>query len=554
MLKELRIENLAIIKFLNLELENGLVALTGETGAGKSIILDGINLLIGDRVSPEMIRTEADLLMAEGVFEISEDTKKRLKELDMETEESEIIVRREISKKGRSKAFLNGRRIPLNELKNIMGTVVDLVGQHSHQMLLNKKYHCELIDKFLDTEGMKLKENIINLKEEYDGIDNKIKEIKEIKRNALEKKDLYTFQYNEIKEADLKLEEDDKLEIEYKKLFNAGKIREKLKNSLMVLEENEQNALAMISIAKSNLENIARYGDEFENMIAKLDTGYYEVKEVVYSIENSMMDTNVDEYRLNQVIDRLDKINNLKKKYGITIVEILRYTVEIKLKLDKLENEEFEEGILKKQKDETYEKYLEKSKKLSQKRRKISKQIEYNLIEELNDLNMKGIKFEIIFKEREKINKNGIDILEFMIATNIGEELKPLSKIVSGGEVSRIMLALKAIFSRVDNIPILIFDEIDTGVGGETVRKVAEKLKAISKDVQIICITHSPNIASKANQHFYIEKKVKEGKTETNVVSLNYEEKVKEISRMMAGKKVSDLVEKHAIELLNEEV
>ncbi|OQY08411.1 MAG: DNA repair protein RecN [Fusobacteriia bacterium 4572_132] len=553
MLRELRIENLAIIKVLDLELEDGLIALTGETGAGKSIILDGINLLIGDRISPEMIRTEADLLMAEGVFKISEDTKKRLKELDMETEESEIIVRREISKKGRSKAFLNGRRIPLNELKNIMGTVVDLVGQHSHQMLLNKKFHCELVDKFLDKDGIELKEEIIELKEEYDEINYKIKEIKELKKNALEKKDLYKFQYGEIEEADLKLEEDEKLENEYKKLFNAGKIKEKLKNSLMILQENEQNAVTMISVAKSNLESVARYGDEFENMISKLDTSYYELKEVVYSIENSLMDIDVDEYRLNEVIDRLDKINNFKKKYGITIKEILEYKDEIKMKLDKLENEEFEEEILIKQKEGIYEKYIKKAKKLSQKRRKIGKEIEYSLIHELNDLNMKGIKFEVVFNEREKINKNGMDLLEFMIATNIGEELKPLTKIVSGGEVSRIMLALKAIFSRVDNIPILIFDEIDTGVGGETVRKVAEKLKAISKNVQVICITHSPNIASKANQHFYIEKKIKKEKTETGVRNLSYEEKIKEISRMIAGEKVSEIVEKHAIELLKEE-
>ncbi len=552
MLRELKIENLAIIRELNLDFGDGLIVLTGETGAGKSIILDGINLLIGEKVSTDMIRTDAEYLLAEGVFEISKDTEEALKEMDIEVEDREVIVRRELDKTGKGKAYLNGKRVPVTTLREVMNTVVDLVGQHAHQMLLEKKHHINLVDKFLDEVGRELKDEIGKCATEYFHIESEIAQSEKIKAEAREKKELYDYQFKEISEMELIEGEDETLEEEYKKLFNAGKIQEHLSKAHLLLKEDELNIMSMITTAKNSIEYISKYGKEYEEIFEKLESCYYEVEEAVYALENTLSDTDMDEGRLNKVVDRLDRINSLKKKYGVTIKEIVEYGRKIEEKLSLLDSNNIEEKRLQKEKIEILKKYEEKTENLSLKRREIAKQIEYKLIEHLKDLNMGGVNFKVCFSKKEDISKTGYDSVEFMISTNIGEELKPLSKIVSGGEVSRIMLALKAIFSEVDNIPILIFDEIDTGIGGETVRKVADKLKKIAENVQIICITHSPQIAARGKQQFYIEKNTTEGKTETKVLPLDSEGRVKEVSRMLAGENVSEAVLNHARELLKE--
>ncbi len=552
MLRELKIENLAIIREVNLEFGDGLIVLSGETGAGKSIVLDGINLLIGEKVSTDMIRTDAEYLMAEGVFEISADTEEALKEIDIEVEDREIIVRRELERTGKGKAYLNGKRVPVTTLREVMNSVVDLVGQHAHQMLLEKKHHINLVDKFLNEEGKLLKDEISKLASKHFQIESEIAESEKIKEEAREKKELYEYQFNEISEMELIEGEDETLEEEYKKLFNAGKIQEHLSKAHLLLKEDELNVMSMITNAKNSIEYISKYGKEYEEIFAKLEGCYYEIEEAVYALENTMSDIDIDEGKLNRVVDRLDKINSLKKKYGFTIKDVIEHGKKIEDKLSLLDSNNIEEKRLLKEKEELLKKYEEKTKKLTLKRREIAKQIEYKLVEHLKDLNMSGVNFQVCFENKDEISKNGCDIVEFMISTNVGEELKPLSKIVSGGEVSRIMLALKAIFSEVDNIPILIFDEIDTGIGGETVRKVAEKLKRISDNVQIICITHSPQIAARGKQQFYIEKNTTDGKTETTVLLLDIEGRVREVSRMLAGDSVSDAVSNHARELLKE--
>lgn len=552
MLRELKIENLAIIKELDLEFGSGLNMLTGETGAGKSIILDGINLLIGEKVSLDMIRSDADQLMAEGVFEISDDTEEALREIGIEVEDREVIVRRELDRGGKGKAYLNGKRVPVATLREVMESVVDLVGQHAHQMLLEKRHHLKLIDKFLDEDGMELKKELEQITAKYWQIIRELEEIEKIKTDAKEKRELYEFQLEEIREVSLVEGEDEQLEEEYKRLFNAGKIKENLTKAVLLLKENEQNALSMISQSKNSIEYISKYSREYEEILEKLENCYYELQEGVYAIENAASDIESDEGRLNKIVDRLDKINTLKKKHGSTISEVIEYGNRIEEKLSVIDSNSIEESRITKEKTEILGKFYEKSKKLSQKRREIAKEIEYRLIEHLRELNMSGVRFQTCFEEKEDISKDGLDSVEFMISTNIGEELKPLSKIVSGGEVSRIMLALKAIFSQVDKIPILIFDEIDTGIGGETVRKVAEKLKKISENVQVLCITHSPQIAAKGSEQFYIEKTVENGKTETKVEKLSDEGRVKEIARMLAGENISEAVINHAKELLKE--
>lgn len=553
MLKELQIENLAIIEKLDLEFGDGLITLTGETGAGKSIILSGINLLIGEKTNIEMLRDGEKLLVAQGVFSVNEEQEKELSELGIEAEEGEVIVRRTMDSKGKGKAFVNNMRVPVSGLKEIMGTLVDIVGQHSHQMLLNKENHIKLLDKFTEDETKEIRKNLETALDDFVRLDRKIERIDEEKKELREKKEFYEFQLDEIDKVNLAKGEDENLESEYKKLFNAGKIKEKLSMAEACLKNGEVNALSIIYASKKNIESIADYGEEFEENLERLERVYYDLEDCVSSMERLNEDIEVDEGRLEEVISRLDAIGKLKNKYGSTIEEILEYRNEIEKKLKNLDESNFQVKKLVKEREEARKKYWNYAFELRDIRKKCIKKIEEQLGEELTYLNMKDAKFEINLEEKDVMTKNGSDGIEFFISTNAGQKPKPLQKIASGGEVSRIMLALKVIFSHVDNIPILIFDEIDTGVGGETVRKIAGKLKEIGRNAQVICITHSPAIASKASEQFFIEKKTENEKTVTTVRKLNDEGRINEIARMLAGENVSDAVISHAKELLAEE-
>lgn len=553
MLKELQIENLAIIEKLDLEFGDGLITLTGETGAGKSIILSGINLLIGEKTNIEMLRDGEKLLVAQGVFSVNEEQEKELSELGIEAEDGEVIVRRTMDSKGKGKAFVNNMRVPVSGLKEIMGTLVDIVGQHSHQMLLNKENHIKLLDKFTEDETKEIRKNLETALDDFVRLDRKIERIDEEKKELREKKEFYEFQLDEIDKVNLAKGEDENLESEYKKLFNAGKIKEKLSMAEACLKNGEVNALSIIYASKKNIESIADYGEEFEENLERLERVYYDLEDCVSSMERLNEDIEVDEGRLEEVISRLDAIGKLKNKYGSTIEEILEYRNEIEKKLKNLDESNFQVKKLVKERENAREKYWNYAFELRDIRKKCIKKIEEQLGEELTYLNMKDAKFEINLEEKDVMTKNGSDGIEFFISTNAGQKPKPLQKIASGGEVSRIMLALKVIFSHVDNIPILIFDEIDTGVGGETVRKIAGKLKEIGRNAQVICITHSPAIASKASEQFFIEKKTENEKTVTTVRKLDVEGRINEIARMLAGENVSDAVISHAKELLAEE-
>lgn len=553
MLKELQIENLAIIEKLDLEFGDGLITLTGETGAGKSIILSGINLLIGEKTNIEMLRDGEKLLVAQGVFSVNEEQEKELSELGIEAEDGEVIVRRTMDSKGKGKAFVNNMRVPVSGLKEIMGTLVDIVGQHSHQMLLNKENHIKLLDKFTEDETKEIRKNLETALDDFVRLDRKIERIDEEKKELREKKEFYEFQLEEIDKVNLAKDEDENLESEYKKLFNAGKIKEKLSMAEACLKNGEVNALSIIYASKKNIESIADYGEEFEENLERLERVYYDLEDCVSSMERLNEDIEVDEGRLEEVISRLDAIGKLKNKYGSTIEEILEYRNEIEKKLKNLDESNFQVKKLVKERENAREKYWNYAFELRDIRKKCIKKIEEQLGEELTYLNMKDAKFEINLEEKDVMTKNGSDGIEFFISTNAGQKSKPLQKIASGGEVSRIMLALKVIFSHVDNIPILIFDEIDTGVGGETVRKIAGKLKEIGRNAQVICITHSPAIASKASEQFFIEKKTENEKTVTTVRKLDDEGRINEIARMLAGENVSDAVIEHAKELLAEE-
>lgn len=550
MLRELRLNNLAIIKNLDLEFNEGLISLTGETGAGKSIILDGISLLIGERSNLEMIRTGEESLFAEGVFDLSEVQKEKLNKLGFEIEDDELIISRYFYRNSKSKITVNGMRMTVSKLKELMRNVLDLVGQHEHQYLLNKNYHLGLLDRFLDKNGQELAKEIRNNVSSLKMINKKIEEIETEKFRIMEKKDILEFQSNEIASLGLKENEDNELEEEYKILFNAGKISEKLENSIQRLKEGEYSVINSLGKIKKNLEQLSDISETYSELKEKIENIIYEVDDIGYSLEDMVENVESDDVRLEKVISRIDEINKLKLKYGSTIEEILAFREENekKLSLIKFENNELE--VLKKEKEEKAKLYFENSQKLREIRKKVAEKLEKTINVQLKDLNMANSKFKVAFSEKTVISSRGMDDVEFMMVTNFGENYKPLAKIASGGEISRIMLALKTVFSSVDNISVLIFDEIDTGISGETVRKVAEKLKELSGTVQVICVTHSPQIAGKSNQQFFIKKEIENNVTETKVRELNTDERIREIARIISGDNITETSIKHAKEIM----
>ena len=550
MLRELRLSNLAIIKNLDLEFNEKFIAMTGETGAGKSIILNGISLLIGERSHTDMIRNGAQSLFAEGVFELNENQKKRLNELGFEIEDDELIITRYFDRNAKSKITVNGSRMTLSRLKELMMNIIDLVGQHEHQFLLNSDYHLHLLDRFLDDEGKmffkKIRENVNKIKK----LNLQIRNIEEEKSKIAEKKDILEFQLNEINSLELKENEDNELEEEYKILFNAGKISEKLEETSQFLKEGEFSILTALGRAKRNLEQLSDLSESYSELYEKIESVLYEVEEISYSVDNFVGDVEIDDRKLEKIVERIDDINRLKLKYGSTITEILEFRdkIEKDLSLVNFENEELEN--LKNEKSELVSQYFQDSEKLGEIRAKIAENLQNTIDVQLDDLNMENAKFKVEITKTQEITAHGTDNAEFMIATNVGETFKPLAKIASGGEISRIMLALKTVFSAVDNISVLIFDEIDTGISGETVRRVAEKLRELSRNTQIICVTHSPQIAGKAQQQFFIKKEIENNFTETKVYELNTEERIREIARIISGDNITEASINHAKEIM----
>ena len=550
MLRELRLNNLAIIKNLDLEFNEKFIALTGETGAGKSIILNGISLLIGERSHTEMIRNGEENLFAEGVFELNENQKKRLNELGFEIEDDELIITRFFDRSSKSKITVNGKRQTLSRLKELMVNIIDLVGQHEHQFLLNNEYHLHLLDRFLNDEGKELSKKIRENVSEIKKLNLRIKNIENEKSKIEEKKDILEFQFNEINELDLKENEDSELEEEYRILFNAGKISEKLEETSQLLKEGEFSILTALGRARRNLEQLSDLSESYSELSEKIESVLYEIEEISYSVDNSIGDVEINDNKLEKIVERIDKINKLKRKYGSTITEILEFKdkIEKDLSLVNFENEELEN--LKIQKKELVNQYFQDSEKLSEIRMKIAENLQNTVDIQLSDLNMENAKFKVEIVKKEEITAHGTDNAEFLITTNVGETFKPLAKIASGGEISRIMLALKSVFSEVDNISVLIFDEIDTGISGETVRRVAEKLRELSRNTQIICVTHSPQIAGKAQQQFFIKKEIENNFTETKVRELNTEERIREIARIISGDNITEASVSHAKEIM----
>ena len=539
MITTLHIKNIGIIDEIDINLNEGFNVLTGETGAGKTLIIGSLQILSGGRFSKEMIRKgEANSFVEMSLFLPGKGY-----------EDDTVIVSREINISGKNICRINGRLVSVTELKSFMSTIIDIHGQNDNQSILDVSTHIDLVDRYSEKELRKDKEEYDLLYSEYLKIKEELKSNYGDDKEKERKLDLLYYQLNEIEEASLKEAEEDEL-VEERKLIAAS---EKITCNLLDSEnELNENIIGSMEHAIRALEKIESYSDKYKDILSRLRSSYYEVEECARDVENERDKISFDEERLSEIENRLECIRTLKRKYGNTIKEILEYKSKVKKEIYEIEN--LEEYILKLKK--TLKDLEEKMYVLAQKmhitRVRNSEKISKEINQDLKELEMKNAKFniEVLFSESKEFNKKGLDKVEFLIATNIGEEAKPLVKIASGGEMSRIMLSIKNVLSEIDEIPVMIFDEIDTGISGVAANVTGEKIKKIAKNHQVICVTHLASIAAKGDYNYYIFKEVEEDKTRTKVVELDEEGVLREIARIASGK-ITDVSINHARELRN---
>ena len=536
MISTLHIKNIGIIDDLSINLNNGLNILTGETGAGKTLIIDSLGIISGERFSKEMIRKGEDHSFVEACLYLPENEN---------AIDGNIIVSREVYSNGRNMCKINGRMVTVNELKSFMENVIDIHGQHDNQQLLNPTTHIEYLDSFGAKEIGELKEKYSELYKQYNHIKTELKNNYGDEKEKQRELDLLKYQYDEIEKANLKIGEDEKLETDRKIILNSEKINESLNVADLEMSENAVDA---INTAIRALEKIEDLDQKYSKNLNSLKSAYYDIQEIARDISGLRDDVYFDEEERQELETRLDLIFSLKRKYGNTIEEILKYKEEVEEQINQIENIDEYNNKLKKELEEITSKMFDLSKKLNSLRNKYGLILEEKINSELVDLEMKNAKIKININFTEKYNCNGLDEVEIYIQTNIGEDPKPLYKIASGGEMSRIMLAIKNVLSNVDSVPVLIFDEIDTGISGIAAKSVGEKLKSISKLHQVLCVTHLASIAAKGDYNYYIYKEVKEDKTQTNVKLLNEEDTIKEIARIASGD-ITEISLKHAKEL-----
>ena len=539
MISTLHIRNIGIIEDLSIDLNKGLNVLTGETGAGKTLIIDSLQIISGGRFSKDMIRkgetnSFVELCMYEPENENSID--------------GNIIISREIQSNGKNMCKINGRMVTVNELKEFMSKFIEIHGQNDNQNLLDSKQHLQYLDGFIGNK-------FINEKREYQKLYNRYNEVKqELKENNGDDKerqrklDLLKYQVNEIDEANLKIDEEIELEEKRKVMMNSEKIVENLQEADNLIAENSIDSISMAIRALEKIENIDK---KYEKISSDLKSTYYELQELSRDISTYKDDVYFDEEENNYIEERLDLIYSLKRKYGNTIEEILTYLEETKKEIEHIENLEEYNNKLKKEKNELEEKMNILACKIHETREKYAKGLSNSINIELEELEMKNAKINVHvdYIENEYF-RTGKDIVSFYITTNVGEDEKELSKIASGGEMSRTMLAIKKVLADSDKMPVLIFDEIDTGISGKAASSVAKKLKAIAQKHQVLCISHLPNIAAIADYNYFISKNVKEERTKTQIKLLKENEVIEEIARISSGE-INETTLKYATELRN---
>ena len=540
MISSLHIRNIGIIEDLSIDFNKGLNVLTGETGAGKTLIIDSLQIISGGRFSKEMIRKGENNSFVELCLYCPENEK---------AIEGNIIVSREINISGKNMCKINGRMVTVNELKDFMKQFIEIHGQNDNQNLLDSKLHLKYLDGFIGTEI--LGED----KEKYRTLYNRYLEIKEeLKQNYGDDKerqrklDLLRYQTEEIEQAKLKENEEEGLEEKRNLFLNSEKIVENLTEADSLLSENTIDSLSMAIRALEKIEGIDKKYEKASNC---LKSSYYELQELARDINGYKEDVYFDEEERNNIEERLDTIYSLKRKYGNSIQEILEYNKQIQEEIEHIENLEEYNNKLKVELKKIQKEMNTLGIKMSDIRTEYAKKLSESINQELVDLEMKNAKINVkVEYKEEEFFKTGKDIVKFYITTNLGEDEKELSKIASGGEMSRTMLAIKKVLADTDKIPVLVFDEIDTGISGKAANSVASKLKAIAKKHQVMCISHLPNIAAIADYNYFISKNVKEERTKTQIKLLEENEVIEEIARISSGE-INEISLQYAYELRN---
>ena len=542
MITNLHIKNIGIIDDLEINLNNGMNVLTGETGAGKTLIIDSLEIICGGRFSKEMIRKGENYSYIEICM---------YEPQDINAIDGNIIIAREIYSNGRNSCKINGRLVTVNELKTFMSNYIEIHGQNQNQQLFDNSTHIKYLDNFIGKEIIQLKSSYSEKYMKYNEIKRELKNNYGDEKEKQRKLDLLRYQLNEIKEAKLKNEEEEKLEEKRKIMMNSEKIAKNLGEAAKAVGEN---TIDVIGTALRALEKIEEIDSKYSQTIEDLRNIYYGMQEVSRDINSYCEDIEFDEEERTNVETRLDTIYELKRKYGNNIQEILNYAEEVEKEITKIENvEEYNEKLRKEQLE------LENSlntigTQISEIRKKYAKKLSEKINKELLELEMKNAKInvKVEFKENEFF-EDGKDEVKIFIKTNIGENECELTKIASGGEMSRIMLAIKKVLAEVDNMPVLIFDEIDTGISGKAAKSVADKMKSISKNHQVLCISHLATIAATADYNYFISKKVENERTSTKVKLLNEQEVLQEIARISSGE-INEVTLKYASELRNKKV
>ena len=525
MISTMHIKNIGIIEDLTVEFNNGFNVLTGETGAGKTLIIDSLGVISGDRFSREMIRKGESYSLVELNLFLPNNEK---------SIDGSIVVSREIYDNGRNTCKINGRLVTVNELKEFMSNVIDIHGQNDNQVLMKKQEHVKYLDNFIGDEIINLKLKYFELFNCYNSIKKELKKNYGDEKEKQRKLDLLKYQLGEINEADLKLEEEEELS----EFHNVMKNSEKIFTNLSEIEQNlSSNAIEAINNSIRCFEKIENLGEKYQIKLTELKNIYYEIQELSRDVSDMNEELIFDEEKRNEVEKRLDLIYSLKRKYGNSIEEILEYKRKIDEEIFNIENCEEHNNELKRQLNELEIEMNEICVKMNNLRQKYSNILSESINKELSDLEMPNAKFlvSIDFNTENEFNENGLNEVEFLISTNIGDDAKSLVKIASGGEISRIMLAIKTVLAKSDKMPILIFDEIDTGISGKAAKSVGEKIRIIAQNHQVLCVTHQPSIAAKGDYNYYINKKVKNGKTITDIKLLNEQEVINEIARISSG-------------------
>lgn len=554
MLQTLSIKQFAIIDELEIHFSDGLTVLSGETGSGKSIIIDAIGQLIGMRASSDYVRHGEKKAIIEGIFDIDEskDVIHILHNLDIEIDEDFLLVKREIFSTGKSICRLNNQIVTLQDLRKVMQELLDIHGQHETQTLLKQKYHLKLLDDYAEDKYLSTKEKYKNVFNQYKSKTKELEELESADQALLQRLDLMKFQYEELEEASLKEGEIEQLEVDIRRIQDSEKLSMALNNAHVTLTDEHAitDRLYELSNHLQSIDDILP--DKFSKLKEDIDQFYYTLEDAKHELYDEMSNTEFDEQMLNELESRMNLLNNLKRKYGKDINELITYKDKLQNEIDKIENYEESTSQLREEISQLYDEVMSKGKLLSKERRTVARTLRDHIVSEIQNLQMKDANLEISFQLLDKPTIDGIEFVEFLISPNKGEPLKSLNKIASGGELSRIMLALKSIFVQSRGQTAILFDEVDSGVSGQAAQKMAEKMRDIAEYIQVICISHLPQVASMSDHHLLISKASNDDRTTTQVKELENDDKIDEIARMISGASVTELTRENAKEMISQ--